>query len=371
MKDKENSLREILEDILDGYDFKGGPLFKLTSKNTLHSSLIDQYPFLENGQLNPAYIDATVEMASDIYRHLAFEGDLLLIYDNVFGHNTEKESRFLDSILVKLKRKEEYSYEWIDDELELHQSIRRIYRVEGIIIEELFYQISLTDLGGDYDLASHIYIIDLASKTIFNFYDDRGLYIRAREEAILKRLWEDLPDCFFQDCHDFEIKIKKLYWIEGRQDNKEDLCLHGDLEIRLNDQVIKYSPTVSATGLRLLRSLFNDHHGSEGKQLFPCCGNTMLVNGDLDKVEIMGCDNGLNWSIIHKDGLVIIEADENLRTSCYYLQYKKVVLDFVNQVESFYKKSGEKILPVDGMDRNGYLAFWMEWEELKEKARPI
>jgi len=47
----------------------------------------------------------------------------------------------------------------------------------------------------------------------------RGLYIRAREEKILEDLWKDLPDHFFEDCNDFEIKTKKLYWIDGSEHN--------------------------------------------------------------------------------------------------------------------------------------------------------
>ena len=57
-------------------------------------------------------------------------------------------------------------------------------------------------------------------------------------------------------------------------------------------------------GLRLLRPLFNDHE--EGK-----------------RVEIIGCNQGLDWFVKHEDGLVTIGADENLKTTYYYLQYKK------------------------------------------------
>lgn len=372
MTDKDKSLKDILMEILKEYDFEGGPLFKLTRKLCLHSALIDQYPFLENGKLDRCYIEATVERASDIFRHLNFRGDLLLVYDNIFNPNSEKEVKFLESILLNPKRKEEYSYEWFyQDGEELLKPIRRIYQVEGFIMEELFRQISLTDFAGDYDLDSCIYIIDLESKTIFHLYDDRGLYIRAREEKTLKDLWEVLPDCFFEDCHDFEIRIKKLYWIDGNENNREDLCLHGDLEIRLNDEVIKYSPTVSAAGLRLLRSLFDDHQGEKGKHLFPCCGNTMIANEDLDKVEIIGCDQGLDWSVRHKDGLVTVKADKNTETTIYYLQYKKEVSSFIKEVENFYKKAGKRILPENKIDREGYLAFWREWEDLKERATLI
>lgn len=169
------SLKNILEEILDGYYFKGGPLFKLTSKNTLHSSLIGQYPFLKNTELDKSYIDSTIEKISDIYKNLGFKGDLLLVYANVFSPNSKKEASFLKSILINLKRKEEYSYQWFnEDSEEFHKSNRRIYQAEGFIMEELFRKISLTDFMRDYDLASYVYIIDIASKIIFNFYDDRG-----------------------------------------------------------------------------------------------------------------------------------------------------------------------------------------------------
>ena len=85
-------------------------------------------------------------------------------------------------------------------------------------------------------------------------------------------------------------------------------------------------------------------------------------------MEIIGCDQGLDWSVKHEVGLVTIEAYENLKTTYYYLQYKKEVLNFIKQVENFYDEAGERILPEDEMDREGYLAFWKEWKSLKDKA---
>ncbi|OOO69918.1 hypothetical protein BS638_00605 [Clostridium tepidum] len=372
MTDMDKSLKDILMEILKEYDFKGGPLFKLAPKLRLHSALAYKYSYLEKEEFDKVYIGKTVEKASHIFKELNFKGDLLLVYDNAYNKNPEKEISFIESTLVNIKKKEDYSYDWFDkyDE-EIYHARRTIYQVEALKIEDLFRQISLSDFAGDYDLESSIYIIDLKSKTIFYFYDDRGIYIMAREERILNDLWKALPDCFFEDCHDFEIKIKKLYWIDGSENNREDLCLHGDLEIRLNDKVIKYSPTVSAAGLRLLRSLFDDHQGGKGNHLFPCCGNTMIANEELDKVEIIGCDEGLDWSVSHKDGFVTVKADENIKTTYYYLQYKKEVLNFIKEVKNFYKKAGERILPEDKMESEGYLAFWREWEDLKERATLI
>lgn len=367
--DKDKGLKEILEEILKEYDFEAGPLFRLTPKLRLHSALAYKSSYQENEKL---YIEETVEKASDIFNQLNFKGDLVLVYDVVYNENPLKEVEFIESILTNPKRIEEYSYDWLDEcDEELYSFKRRIYQVEALKTEELFRQISLSDFSGDYDLVSSIFIIDLDRKTIFYLYDDRGLYIMAREEKVLQDLWESMPDSFFEDCHDFEIKINKLYWIDGTQDNKEDLCLHGDLEIRFNDQIVAYSPTVSAAGLRLLMSIFNDHQEGKGEHLFPCCGNTMIANEKGNWVEIIGCNQGLDWFVKHEAGLVTIGADENLKTTYYYLQYKREVLNFIKQIEDLYKKAGERILPEDEMDREGYLAFWKEWKDLKERATLI
>lgn len=41
---------------------------------------------------------------------------------------------------------------------------------------------------------------------------------------------------------------------------------------------------------------------------------------------------------------------------------------FIKKVENFYEKAGKRILPEDKMEREGYLAFWREWDDLKERA---
>lgn len=367
--DEDKGLKEILDKILKEYNFEEEPLFKLKPKLRLHSALAYKSSYQENEKL---YIEETVERASRIFNQLNFKGNLLLVYDSFFNENPSKEVEFLESILVNLKKRETYYYNWLDKDVEEnYQSMRAIYRIETFKIEELFQQIALYDFGGDYDLVSSIFIIDLESRVIFYLYDDRGLYIMAREEKVLQNLWNKLPDSFFEDCYDFEIKIKKLYWIDGSQDNRKDLCLHGDIEIRVNDQIVKYSPTVSATGLRLLRSLSEDHHQGKGEHLFPCCGNTMIANEKRNRVEIIGCNQGLDWFVKHEAGLVTIGADENLKTTYYYLQYKREVLNFIKQIEDFYKKAGKRILPEDEMDKEGYLAFWKEWKDLKERATLI
>lgn len=113
--------------------------------------------------------------------------------------------------------------------------------------------------------------------------------------------------------------------------------------------------------MRMLKTLKEDHIPGEGKQMLPCCGNTMIANENRDEVEIIGCDNGIDWTVLHDDGMIKIITESGNIVFLHYLQYKKQVIDFANIIENYYKKSSPKIFPEDEFGRNGYLAFWNEW----------
>ncbi|MEA1960400.1 MAG: hypothetical protein U9N81_03760 [Bacillota bacterium] len=98
----------------------------------------------------------------------------------------------------------------------------------------------------------------------------------------------------------FDITIKKLYWINGIADDPEDLCLHGDVETAIGSECFQYSATVSSTALYLLKTLTEDHIIGEENQMLPCCGFNMYANKTLDTVDIVGCPNGIDWSVIHE-----------------------------------------------------------------------
>lgn len=360
------TLNHTLQEILNKYNYTDKPLVRLKPKLRLHSALAYPSSYAEEGD---SYIDEVVEKATRIFKHLDIKGDLLFVYDTPYNESHDKEMQILESSVFNIKSKEVYDYIWFDEsENESYLAKRLLIQAEGFNADKLFSKIALTDFTDDYNLDSTIYIIDINTNTIFHLYDGRGLYVMATDEKILQDLWEYLPDSFFEDCYDFEIKIKKLYWIDGSANNKEDLCLHGDLEIRLNDQIVEYSPSVSAAGLRLLRSLDNGHVGGNGEHLFPCCGDTLIANAELDKVEIIGCDEGLDWSVYYHHGFVTIDTNDNLKTTYYYLQYKREVLKLVEQIEEFYKQAGDRVLPEDKMLKDGYIAFWNEWKDLKEQA---
>ena len=77
----------------------------------------------------------------------------------------------------------------------------------------------------------------------------------------------------------FEIKIIRQHWLaDDGLDDKGDLCSHGSVFIRIADEVLEDEKfeawTLSATGLYLLRTLYQDYKiGQFGNQLVPCCGH--------------------------------------------------------------------------------------------------
>ena len=172
----------------------------------------------------------------------------------------------------------------------------------------------------------------------------------------------------FKYAHDrdFKIEVNNLYWIDGKKDDPDDLCLHGDIEVIIGEEKLSCSCTASAAALRMLKTLSEDHLLTKGEQMLPCCGFFMIPNETLDEVEISGCDNGVDWTVLHDDGMIRLITEKGNTVYIYYLQYKEEVLRFVNVVEEYYKKSLPKNIPADEFERNGYIAFWNEWHMISK-----
>lgn len=164
----------------------------------------------------------------------------------------------------------------------------------------------------------------------------------------------------------FQIDVTGLSWIDGRQDDPEDLCAHGHAVAQIGDETFAYDATVSATALYLLKSLSEDHWMGEGEQFLPCCGFSIYARDDtLSAVDIIGCPNGVDWSVVHDGGLVRLVTPSGRETLVSRDEYQKTVYAFADKVEAFYQSCGPKVLPGDKLDREGYLAFWNEWHRLR------
>lgn len=160
----------------------------------------------------------------------------------------------------------------------------------------------------------------------------------------------------------FHIEILQKSWLDAELDEQEDLCAHGKVRVVFDQRVVEAAGTISATALRLLQTLEEDHHITHtGEQMVPCCGYSMLANAAGDAVDIIGCDNGLDWEVVHAGDEIVITLADGYAIRISYAAYEKEVLSFADEVEAFYRQAKPKILPQDSIERQGYYAFWREW----------
>ena len=159
----------------------------------------------------------------------------------------------------------------------------------------------------------------------------------------------------------FEIDATDLRWLEGVSEN-EDLCLHGNAVAKISDEIFEYdNATVSATALYLLKSLTEDHI-QNSVQMLPCCGFNIYASDDMCSCVIVGCPDGIDWSVIHiGDDIIKLVTKSGKETLITLDEYRKTVYSFADKIETYYKKSVRKRLPDDAVNRDGYIAFWNEW----------
>ena len=94
----------------------------------------------------------------------------------------------------------------------------------------------------------------------------------------------------------------------------------------------------------------------------------MADENDGEHVEIMGCLNGIDWTIEHiENGQIKHISESGEKGIISKDEYRKIVIEFVNQVEEFYNKCTPKVIPEDEFDKKGYQAFWNEWRKLKNE----
>lgn len=68
----------------------------------------------------------------------------------------------------------------------------------------------------------------------------------------------------------FDIDVSDMNWIrEG--DDPENLCAHGDMIATIGDEIFKFSGTVSATAIYLLKTLTENRTFENENQMMPCC----------------------------------------------------------------------------------------------------
>lgn len=167
----------------------------------------------------------------------------------------------------------------------------------------------------------------------------------------------------------FSIDARDLRWACGDADDSQDLCLHGDVVVRIGERTLEDDTlTVSAAGLYLLRSLTKDHVAGEGEHMIPHCGHAMYAREDGgsrsedEDVSLTGCPIGLDWSVRHDGGEVVLTLDDGTEERMSVGSYREEVFRFADAIEDYYRSCAEKI-SFDDYARRGYEAFWREWHK--------
>lgn len=170
----------------------------------------------------------------------------------------------------------------------------------------------------------------------------------------------------------------KLSWIEGAADDPADLCAHGHVDFRVDDDQLVHPErdmevTVSAAALYLLRTLDRDHtkQSQVGEQLFPCCGSAMYDEGGSPEVLIVGCPSGIDFEVRHGPGPgrdhVIVLASEGREWRIASPAWQSAVFSFVDAVSELFATASPKTPSAD--DAPGFRKFVAEWE--RRRGRPF
>jgi len=167
----------------------------------------------------------------------------------------------------------------------------------------------------------------------------------------------------------FRISASNFEWIGGTNDDPQDLCLHGFVRAQFGETVLEQAGTVSATALYLLKTLTDDKIMSDHDiQMIPCCGHFFIAHEGLQEVTILGCDIGADWTTIHDGDTVCLRLPSGQEERVSLSDYRREVLMFADAVKHFYDSCSPKELPTDEFHRNGYLAFWNEWNWRYQKG---
>ena len=172
------------------------------------------------------------------------------------------------------------------------------------------------------------------------------------------------------------LKIINPHWINGPEDDPQDQCAHGAIGFSIDsvDYVKKDDGdwTISAAGLYLMRTIESDHTRecsvAEGNFLIPDDGFSIFPSNESRyKIIIFGDHVGIDPEIRHQNGKVLVRLND-ITSEVSFKDWVIAVLDFVEQVESFYGNCSPKTTIEDEYEREGWAMFWEEWRERKNKA---
>ncbi len=170
----------------------------------------------------------------------------------------------------------------------------------------------------------------------------------------------------------FEITILRLHWIkDDGQDDPEDKCVHGEVLVRIGDEVLSNAEagswSLGTFALFLMRSLKRDYEpGMYENSLLPCCGHFIIPSersGDL--LIVQGCNMGLEWKITHTKRGINLQSETGKPILVNKDEFQEEIRNMIVTIEEFYANAKPKTY-YDDFEAEGWSQFWAEWEALKE-----
>ena len=165
----------------------------------------------------------------------------------------------------------------------------------------------------------------------------------------------------------------KLYakdmFFRGDSEKEYDYCIHGKVIFNIGEVLLSDDNNwcVSASAYRFLQTLFEDHKTGNEEFLIPCCGHSIYPSEDEKFVTIIGCNNGIDFDVIHMGESVIIKTADKREYKVPFSDYKNAVLSFAKQISDFYESNPPRKFD-DDFHKDGYKAFMSSYRSLYNKA---
>ena len=159
----------------------------------------------------------------------------------------------------------------------------------------------------------------------------------------------------------FKLEILEKYWLPGMPE-EEDLFLHGEVRVRIGDDVLQDEVCLSASAINLLRTLTADRGLDPHAQALAGTGHSMFTcSDDPPVVAIDGAPCGIDWFVTHDGENVILQLKDGPEVTVPLAEYRAEVLRFCDEAEAFYEASKPKVLSTDNIHTDGYLTMRKEW----------
>jgi hypothetical protein len=167
------------------------------------------------------------------------------------------------------------------------------------------------------------------------------------------------------------LRPTNLHWIDGSDDDPEDLCAHSGVDFQIDGDVLVRDGdwTVSAAALYLLRTLSKSHTKSDpvADYLFPCCGHAIFEVDGQDHVMILGCNNGIDFEILHIGDHVRITAEDGRQHHVGATDWTNSACEFSDAVRVFYSSSSPKRAEGE-YEQRSFEKFLSEWSRRRSMA---